>query len=155
MHSKGYPESQATETWERDGVTYSIVYHEGMGQPCGYCRFAKRSVREEGYDGILAYVPVHGGITYAERDDDGSIVYGFDCAHYNSPPAPDTAWLHEQCELMARAILAAKPYEKRYLRCVSQKGKAKVLDEYLESIGANADEALGFGAMINLLCGEL
>jgi hypothetical protein len=76
-----YPEDKAGETWrDEGGVQYSIVRHERLNHYCGYCRFIERPVREVGYKGILTYVPVHGGITYANEDEDG-MVYGFDCAH--------------------------------------------------------------------------
>jgi len=76
-----YPECKAIVIWEKDGLVFSIVKHSTLGHYCGYVRFPKRPVKEKEYGGILTYVPVHGGITYAKESEDGSIVYGFDCAH--------------------------------------------------------------------------
>ena len=75
-----YPENQAIVTWKKDDLTFTIVDCRGSHY-CGYVRFPERPVKEEGYDAILLYVPVHGGITYAEQSTDRSIVYRFDCAH--------------------------------------------------------------------------
>lgn len=60
----------------------------------GYVAFNKRHsplpVRDRGIgDGILAYVPVHGGITYINKDQT-ACVFGFDTAHYNSECYPRT-----------------------------------------------------------------
>ena len=76
-----YPESKALETWKHDDLVFSIVQHSTLNHYCGYVRFPKKPVREMGYNGILTYVPVHGGITFADSGKDGSMVYGFDCGH--------------------------------------------------------------------------
>lgn len=156
MRFDRYPEKDAVYTWEKDAITFSITRHPRLGHYCGYCRFSKRPVRETGYGGIVTYVPVHGGVTYAEQDEDGSMVYGFDCAHIDSPATPSMEWLTEQCEGMAKALKSAKLFEKRYLRCVSQKGKAQAIDDFLADIGASTKNINGnLGALINLLSGDL
>jgi len=161
-----YPESMAVEVWTKDGLTFSVVQHPTMGHYCGYVRFPKRPVREQGYFGILTYVPVHGGITYAEESEDGSMVYGFDCAHLGdwSPYHPEgKQWTLEEvkaeAEKMAEGIKCVAKYEKRYLECVTNECKAKVIDEYhkemKERFGIKFDLKNNFGALLNLLGGEL
>lgn len=135
-----------------DGHDYFIVPgpYEGLN---GYVVFKKRPVREQGYDGILAYVPVHGGITYASEDG-GEMVYGFDTAHSDSDKFPrnNKEWIRGQCEIMLKGILRATEVEHKYLACLTNKGKAKHA-QYVRDVAPNTD--LGFGAMINLLSGQL
>jgi len=136
MSGKEYPESVAIKTWEKDGLVFSIVVHT-RGHFCGYVRFPKRPVRERGYEGILTYVPVHGGITYAEGGKDGSMVYGFDCAHlddWSKSNPQGKKWtveeVEKEVEKMAIGIKLAAKYEKRYLQALTNKGRAKILEEY-------------------------
>ena len=81
----------------------------------GYVCFPKRPTQETGYNGLLTYVPVHGGITYAEADDTG-MVYGFDTMHDRSEqyPITDPKWIKAQCEVMARGVLLAAELEPEY-----------------------------------------
>ena len=144
--------AQAIEAGEIGGHEYWIVRgpFEGLN---GYVVFPKRPVREPGYDGILAYVPVHGGITYAEADDLG-MVYGFDTAHYDSDEFPryDHDWVKGQIKVMLDGIKKAAEIEDKYLACKTNKGKAK----HCDAVRAVAPETkLGFGAMINFMSGKL
>ena len=148
----------AEETWEKDGVTLFIVKY---GHYCGYCRFAERPVKEQEYSGFLDYVPVHGGITYAVQDE-GGMVYGFDCAHHldaGDPKCSDKVWLRAECEKMAAGIRAAAIFEDRYLSAMTNEAKAKIIDEYHEHMEreceARFDLRDNFGAMLNLLSGSL
>lgn len=173
---KGYPESEACETWEKDGIVFSLVRQSIPMPPnmlsagimnllsdyyCGYCRFPERPLKEGHYDGIATYVPVHGGITWAEEAEDGSMAYGFDCAHggdEDDPDLRDPEWLKAECERMAAAIKLAADFEPDYLAAGDDEAKAKVLDRYHERL---AEDGLvfklegNFGAMLNLLSGEL
>lgn len=170
--ARQYPEghSGVVETWGHDGLTFTVLhvdrsYVDG-GHYCGYVRFPKRPLREQGYGGIATYVPVHGGITFAKPFDDGSFVYGFDCAHAGDdsddhdydPKVRDIAWLKAECERLAVGIVTAKKYERRYLRNITQAGKAKAIDEYhdeMRALGAEFSLQDNFGAMIGVLCGQL
>lgn len=157
---KMYPADKAKLTWKVDDVTFYLVKcdREYQKHYCGYCEFPKRPVREHGYDGIITYVPVHGGITYAsENVETGTMTYGFDCAHYNddkNPNCTDEVWLKNECEKMAKYIKAIVPFEKRYLRATTNKGKAKILQEYFDSIEFEGVPD-SFGVHIKLLGGEL
>jgi len=161
-----YPESKAVKVWRKGNLTFSIVKHSSMGHYCGYVRFPKHPVKEKEYGGILTYVPVHGGITYAKESEDGSMVYGFDCAHagdFSETFPYGKKWtieeVEKETEKMAIGIEIAKKYEKRYLQSYTQKGKAKVIDEFhkelAEKHGITFKLQDNFGAMLNLLGRDL
>ena len=154
-----YPEDDALRVWEEDGLTLSILRMK-RGHLCGYVRFPSRPVREIGYKGILAFVPVHGGITYASEEDDGSMVYGFDCSHAGDWSPHDTSgknWTEGEAETetrnMASGIRHAIPFEARYLLAANGEERASVLDEYTETHGISFDVSDSFGAMIGVLGG--
>lgn len=153
-----YPEDVAVETWDYNSIGCSIVSQD-TGHYCGYARFKTRPLIEPGYNGIATYVPVHGGITYAVQQDEG-FVYGFDCAHFDSPSNPTMDWLRQQTELMAQAIcLAAESYEHQYLACNDNECKSAVLEAFHQRMIADGligtDEVLNFGTMLNILSGRL
>jgi len=157
---KYYPKDHASVAWEKDEISFYLV-KQRMGHWCGYCQFPKRPVIEQGYDGILTWVPVHGGITFADEYPEGVMVYGFDCAHAgdeDNPKVSDEAWLRSEAERLATNIQAVVKYEERYLLAETDKKKADVLEEYLNEVGSNAhslvNDDVNFGAMIGLLCGR-
>lgn len=171
----GYPEDKALKTWQHPthaDVTCSIVRHGSQGHLCGYARFPKRPVREQGYDGILRYVPVHGGLTYASESDDGSMVYGFDCAHAgDSPPLEfdkypqyrehnGHVWTEREVEIeterMVLGIFAAVAVEEAFLLAADGEARAEVLDTWhdeLRKVGIDFELGDNFGAMIGALGG--
>jgi len=156
MIGQRYPEEDALRVWEEDGLTLSILRVK-RGHLCGYVRFPSRPVRESGYRGILSFVPVHGGITYASEDDDGSMVYGFDCSHSGDWSSYDTSgknWTEGEVEVgtrnMASGIRHAVAFEDRYLLACDGEERAAVLDEYTEAHGIPFDVTDNFGAMIVL-----
>lgn len=127
----------------------------------GYCRFKHKPVIEEGYHGILNYVPVHGGITYC-RHSKGVSTYGFDTAHSddeNNPLCRNIEWIEFQCRLMADSIRIAARFEPAYLKFRDKRTRAFVVDKFHSAIrrktGQNFNLGNNFGAMINLLCGEI
>ena len=144
----------AVERGEMEGCRYFILPAPFEGALNGYCVFSKRPTREKSYNGILTYVPVHGGITYAEEDKDGSVTYGFDTLHYDSKEKPrtDTEWIKGQIRVMIAGIKKAAEVEGKYLRCVSNKGKAKYAQQVSD---IQKDESRNFGVIINLLTGRL
>lgn len=125
----------------------------------GYVAFNKRHSpvtvrRREATDGILAYVPVHGGITSVNKDQTAS-VFGFDTCHYYSKhfPITDKSWIQWQCKVLHEGLVIAGKIEKDYLRA---RGNNKRCAEILQPLrDLMPEEELGFGAMINLLSGEL
>lgn len=139
-----YIKSIAVEVGEILGYEYWIVPHKGLN---GYVVFKERPVKEVGYCGILTYVPVHGGITYA---DDG--VYGFDVGHCDSDEFPihDREWVKGEIEKMILGIQRAAEVEAKYLRCTTNKGKAKHADYVMDG-----STDFNLGVAINLLTGTL
>ncbi|WP_135612779.1 hypothetical protein [Methanococcoides sp. AM1] len=149
-----YPEDAAEVKWNDVDLVYSIVRHKQFSHYCGYVRFPKRELTEQGYDGI--------GITYAEEHEDGSMVYGFDCMHAgdeNNPRCSDIDWLKQECEKMGICLTIAAKYEERFLLAKTEEDKATVLDEFHEDIakqiGATFDLSDNFGAMVRVMGGDL
>lgn len=160
-----YPEESPAlvKTWAVGDLQLSIIGPPGFRHHCGYVRFPSRPVRETSYHGILTYVPVHGGITYAKEDPtDGSMVYGFDCAHAGDEERPelhDLEWLGAETHRMAKAIQLAAEFEERFLLAQGDTEAAAVLDAYhaavREATGQKFNLADNFGAMIAVLGGDL
>ena len=144
---------KGTISVDKKKYQYWIVPSPFPGSYNGYVVFPKRPVKQREYEGILNYVPVHGGITYANYDKLG-MVYGFDTNHYNSDnfPKEDFKWIKQQCEIMIEGILIASDVEKEYRKSKSNKEKT----EYIQKVAdINPTNDLGFGAMLNLLSGKL
>ena len=79
----------------------------------GYVRMPKR-LREESYDGIVAWVNVHGGITYAKEDGLGIMVYGFDTNHVFDDHTWDIPRVQVECRRMLIGLRLLEKYEKAY-----------------------------------------
>jgi hypothetical protein len=154
--------STAIECGAIDGHEYWVVPHPLMDETKyglrvgynGYILFAERPVKEPVYHGILTYVPVHGGITYAEQDELG-MVYGFDTRHCDSGSYPirDTTWIKEQCEIMLKGILLATTLEDEYLLAEGDNEKRAEICQKVADI--QPEHSRNFGVNINLLYGRL
>jgi hypothetical protein len=147
--------SQAVEIGETLGHEYWIIpgpMSPRRGGLNGYAVYKKRPLIEPGYHGIVSYIPVHGGITYAEESEEG-FVYGFDTAHCDSEEYPrnDHAWIIEQIETMIEGIHRAQIVEERYLNG-SDEEKIKCGQFVVDAL--NDQKNLPWGAMINCLCGQ-
>jgi hypothetical protein len=141
---------QKIEYWICPSPTYS-----GGPRYNGYVCFPKRPTQETGYRGLLTYVPVHGGITYAEADDAG-MVYGFDTMHDRSEdhPITDPKWIKAQCKVMAQGVLLAAKLEAEYLATPEDKPQERaVVCQKVRDLAP--DMEMNFGMMINLLGGRL
>jgi len=172
---QGYPEKKAEEVWQHDGLQFCFVRvesdipkemqsefkHMRFHHYNGYVRFPKRPFRERGYDGIVQYVPVHGGITFAEEDLDGSMVYGFDTNHAGDEGRDDEldnhVYLIRQCHLMGEAIRILRRYERRYKRRTAL-GRARLLDDLsrrvLGHLGGPIRPDMNTGVIIRMLTGK-
>jgi hypothetical protein len=65
---------------QRAGFGAKVWRHPRAGHLCGYLTLPKgHPWGDVGCDDIEAQP--HGGWTYASRNDDGSVTFGFDCAH--------------------------------------------------------------------------
>jgi len=149
------PFDNAVHSGEIDGIPFWVIEAPVEGALNGYVKFPKRPVVEDGYDGILTYVPVHGGITYAAEDEDGGMVYGFDSLHCDSAqfPRTDPSWVEGECRKMIVGIRKAAEVEKKYLRCVSIGGKAKHADAVRSCCGD--PPPFNFGELINIMSGKV
>lgn len=178
-----YPESKSCLGAVAGGVKLIIVKHDTIDHYCGYAVFPSRPSREEGYNGLLTYVPVHGGITYATQREDGTMAYGFDCGHAGDDTNPDLRslpWLLAECGRMALSITEATidrrswwlriwqrlrygraewSIEDRYLATEDSEERAGIIDEYhkvlREKHGIGFELQDNFGAMIGCLAGRL
>jgi len=152
-----YMKQHAIESGEIDGVEYLVLPHpcadRGIGGLNGYVCFKEKPVKEQGDGGILAYVPVHGGITYSSHED-GMSVYGFDTGHCDSDEYPIRSheWIKEQCAIMARAIRLAASLEDEYLLAEGDNEKRADICQRVLDV---QPQSLAFGVMINLLRGRL
>ena len=145
----------AVKSGALDGLEYCVLRGPAEGLN-GYVCFPSRPVRETGYSGILTYVPVHGGITFATDMDEGKFVYGFDTAHCDSDKFPrDTPeWIVEQINIMVAGIKRAVEVEEQYLLAHSNEDKARAADAVWE-VTDNVSKETNFGVSINLLAGKL
>ena len=152
-----FPDGVEVEKGEIDGYTYWIVPapKHAPGALNGYVLFPQRITVEGGYDGMLQYVPVHGGITYAQQKGEG-MVYGFDTLHADSEEKPrtDKAWIKKQITKMIKGILKASEVEKKYLLAKTEKEKAECAQEVLDT-DTEKENQYNFNIGINLLTGKL
>lgn len=157
--------AEAIHYWTKGDIAFSLRTHSlrGLGYNwyCGYCQFPKRPLIATGYSEIATYVPVHGGITFAHENSDGSMIYGFDCSHAgdeDNSQLRDTTWLKAECERMAQAIQVASVYEPEYLLAATNEAKAVILYRYHVNLiddGINFFLGDNLGAMINVMFGKL
>lgn len=104
--------------------------------------------------GILEYVPVHGGITYAVKDSLGC-VFGFDTAHHDSPglPTHDKKFIQWQCRLMYEGLVIAGKIEDDYARAKgNNRRRADIVQPLLDLV---PEQGYSLGVMLNILGGEL
>lgn len=144
--------------WLYKGKELEIV--EFRGHYNGYVVYPVKPCQEEHYHGIIRYVPVHGGITWAQQEKRG-FSYGFDTAHGDDDKNPRWKNLEEmtkETQLMADAIDLAVEVEPMYLSCDSEEEKASVIQLYHDVLarkGIKFELTDNFGAMISVLCGSL
>jgi hypothetical protein len=157
MKSVNFFIKETVETGEIEifGNKYNYyILHSPFMTLNGYILFPKRPTVETGYNGILTYVPVHGGITFCEEYIEG-ILYGFDTLHCDSEnyPINDTRWIKNQIVIMTKGILKAAEVEKEYL--VSQENDVRAKYAQLVQDIGEPEQRRNFGVSINLLSGKL
>jgi len=160
-----YPFSISVETGVLSNCEYAIVPHPSHsysipGNFNGYVIFPKRLTIESGYNGILAYIPVHGGITYCNEFPEGPMVYGFDTGHCDSEEYPirDMSWIKEQCILMRDAIIRVSKIESQYIEAekLSIANRNSVRADLLQPIlDLATNPSFNFGLAIKFLSGSL
>ena len=151
-----YPESKATKTWSYAGARCTIVWHDRACHYCGYVRFTRNPLFGGCYyNGFRAYVPVHGGLTYATKDT-GGYVYGYDCGHAGdeaNQKLTDIDWLTAHTERLVLMIRVGRWFEPLYNLSGNNRWRAWLIERYWQIVG-RPDE-FSFGININLLCGRL
>jgi len=171
-------EKNNVETGKISGHKYWIVefplQEYNFGALNGYIHFKTRPTTERGYQGILTYVPVHGGITLAKPDGKKGMIYGFDTGHCDSEkyPRDSKKWIKKQIDLMLIGILRARMVEIPYLltgylsNFVERFDSLRIFHKWIRCIKAhfvqfvwNSDKTheneFNFGMMINMLCGKI
>lgn len=146
-----YPEGKAYKQAEIEGLPCSFLQHD-MGHKCGYARFPAEFPIDDYNVGVMKFVPVHGGITYAKRDKDGTVIFGFDAAHDNSPPHEEQTdeWLTKQCRVMIQGVRMAPTLNPEFAKAETPEERGKVADKVC---GLARDQQMNFGSMIWLMAG--
>lgn len=149
-----YCKENCIETGLIDGYEFFILAAPIEAALNGYVVFPTMITKEVYYNGILTYVPVHGGITFCNHEPDGEVVYGFDTLHHDSRdfPRTDPEWIKEQISVMIKGILKAAKVESKYLAAKTNKGKAKYA-QMVQDI--QPEQSHNFGVSINLLSGKI
>jgi hypothetical protein len=130
---------------------------EMRGALNGYVAFPKRRapLRGRRWDdlGIAAYVPVHGGITYAVKDQT-ACVYGFDTGHITSDGVPraDKKWIAWQCRVLHEGIRKAELVEKAYVRAQTDRERIRLVRPLLEMV---PEQELSTHVMLKMLTGRI
>lgn len=164
-------EENAKRIEQRHGYKVVLSFVESCNHWCGYVVFPKRFLREPDCHGFVTYAPVHGGITFSEEREDGSMVYGFDCGHAGADDKPelrDEEWLLAECDRMAVALKAAVPFERQHMESEWPESgtlpkdlndkRAEIIQAYHDALKKEGCEFVlqdNFGAMINVLGGSL
>jgi hypothetical protein len=147
-----------TDNWPFDEAlivdgTECVKFADGR-HLCGYTAFEKTQIPaawlgNEGAD-ALQYLDVHGGITYADADDDYAI-FGFDCAHAGDADRVEFSDHVFVLTLAKRMRQQMEEYAKRIeeWRSADRAGRIRIIEE----IRGNSSEGLGFGALIDAIGG--
>lgn len=147
------------EMKQKDSALYCrLSSFSRPGRFNGYVRFPELPMVAPGIQGILDYVPVHGGLTYFQEWWDGSVTYGFDTGHLVSMEMGeiinDVGWMMAETESMGRSIYIASRFERFYLNAGDDNHKkARVLERMGKFLPV--DPLGNLGIMLNLLSGEL
>lgn len=165
MTATTYPECKAVETWQHGEVTCSLVLvapgYATIGQSkwhCGYARFAEDPFGhgwERGEsDGLIGYVPVHGGVSYKRHDDAGFVV-GFDCNHYmdeHNGLLWSIEWLTKETERMADGVILARDggFSKRWCDATTDDERSSVAEAYARACAEKFGQDCEVGMMTAL-----
>jgi hypothetical protein len=121
----------------------------------GYVAFPKRCapLRSRGTDGVVAFIKVHGGVSYHFKDR-CACVLGFDTGHLNSQyvPRTDKQWIAWQCRVLYEGILRAAEIEEQYLRAQTDEARERIVEPLVAMI---PEEDPGFEAMMQMLATRL
>ena len=124
----------------------------------GYVAFPKRHAPrlKMGSGNIVQYIPVHGGITYMEKDSVAA-VWGFDTQHLSSEKEPiaEPEWVVANCWILYRGLkLAAKLWPE--FRRAGNMRRAELAQQLLDLVEEQPlGDKLGFEAMLSVLTGRI
>jgi len=109
-----------------------------------------------GTGNIVQYIPVHGGITYMEKDSVAA-VWGFDTQHLSSEKEPiaEPEWVVANCWILYRGLkLAAKLWPE--FRRAGNMRRAELAQQLLDLVEEQPlGDKLGFEAMLSVLTGRI
>jgi len=123
-----YFNDKAIETGKILGCKYWILKYPRSDNLNGYASVPIRleHLGEYGHEGIMVFVPVHGGITFIQGNENET-VYGFDTGHYNSHEYPIhcKVWIRDQIKAMIEGLHRAKEVDEEYnlTKCCERKSK--------------------------------
>lgn len=95
---------------EFSGMKYEVRRNLDTGSLCGYVVVPPGNLfnKAEDYDdALLKNIDIHGGWTYGEREENGDLTLGFDCAH-SGDLVPMMAMMRD--EIMQNLQLAEDTY---------------------------------------------
>lgn len=167
-----------SETERYDELPESVKEFIPRAWYCGYVRLNRKLFRERDVNGLLTYIPVHGGISYRGVDSEGCTVFGFDCNHSDDTDDGLSKWTREaamrETDKLALGLIVATRFEDAYLRRGSstpksrkwarrrdhqrRRARAEIVVRYHQSLSARGirfhltDQ---FGAMINVIFGQI
>ena len=185
LKNETYPEKDAIKVWKKTKwqgteIIFSIVNNDVLSEKLkkllksdfakylhdgyftGYARFKDKlfkgyyKKKKPNYLGFLTYIPVHGGITYAKKDEYG-YVYGFDCVHSgdeDNPNLKDINYIAKQCELLGDMLFYCKEHKDKYDKANTNQEKSIIIQDFIEKF-PQAEQKLNFGALINLIGGKI
>jgi hypothetical protein len=124
----------------------------------GYVAFSKRHApRVAGGTGnLVQYIPVHGGVTYAEKDSYAA-VWGFDTQHYRSESEPrsDPAWIIANCWILYRGLKLGEQLWPEFRRA-NRDRRGELAQQLLDLTQETpVFDKLGFEAIVNLIAGKV
>jgi hypothetical protein len=127
----------------------------------GYVAFPKRHAPRlpVNYQGLVQYIPVHGGCTYAVKDSFAA-VWGFDTHHLNSEKLPRTNpdWIRYQCLVLYEGLRVAGKLWPKFRREHNDQKRLEMANAvYSIDIAASGStiDRLGFQALMSLMGGRI
>jgi hypothetical protein len=109
--------------------------------------------------GLVQYIPVHGGVTYAVKDSFAT-VWGFDTMHAGSQDVERTNpdWIRYECALLHHGLQVAEGLWPKFRRERDVQKRAEMAQALLDiepAASGGLGDRLGFTALFNLLGGKI
>jgi hypothetical protein len=156
----GMRESALRIRQEHPELQYTIATLD-PGALNGYVAFPKRHAPRlpVNYEGLVQYIPVHGGCTYAVKDSFAA-VWGFDTNHANSEKIPrtDPNYIRYLCHVLYEGLQAAEKLWPKFRREPDLRKRAEMANAvYSIDIAASGTvvDRLGVSALLSLMGGRI